>query len=105
MGRLPSTLLRAPVRIRNRSEDAWGTGCGYARPDDYNAADPTVHSGDDAQPWRFWYVTCAHVVDAVEAGSAPEDQRTHVEINEESAAGGLTTVAYPTERFWTRHRE
>ena len=98
-------LLRAPVRIRNRSENAWGTGFGYARPDDYNAVDPTVHSGGDAQPWRFWYVTCAHVVDAIEAGSAPEDQRTHVEINEESAAGGLTTVAYPIERFWTRHRE
>lgn len=104
MGRLPSMLLQAPVRIRSSAGVPWGTGFGYARPDAYNTADPSVHSSGDAQPWRFWYVTCAHVVDAIEASSGT-DQRVSVEVNETSAAGGLTKIGYPIDHFWTRHRE
>lgn len=102
MGRLPPMLLRAPVRVRSSAGRPWGTAFGYPRPDAYNTSDPTVHSSRDAQQWRLWFVTCAHVVDAIEASSGT-DQRVSVEVNETS--GGLTKIAYPIGHFWTRHRE
>ena len=104
MARPPQALVGAAVRIRSGSGANSGTGFGYARPDDYNAANPADHSSADDQPWRFWYVTCAHLVDAIEADTLG-DSRVHLEVNETAARGaGITTVKYPIDHFWTRHR-
>ena len=104
MARLPRNLTGAAVRVRSASGDVGGTGFGYARPDDYDAVNPARHSSDDNQPWRLWYVTCAHVVDAIEHASH-SDRRVHLELNETAArGGGVTTVKYPIDHFWTRHR-
>lgn len=103
MARIPQALIGAAVRIRSPSGDAGGTGFGYARPDDYDASNPARHSDDD-QPWRLWYVTCAHVVDAIEEASK-SNRRVHIELNETaSRGGGVTTVKYPINHFWTRNR-
>ena len=97
-------LVAAAVRLRSHSGDAWGTGFGFARPDDYTSANPASHSPDDAHPWRFWYVTCAHVLDAIEASAAGGDKRVHLEVNETAAGGGgITTISYPIDHFWSRH--
>ena len=105
MVRLSQPMIRATVRIRNHSGENWGTGFGYVRPDEYNTANPALHTSDDPRPWRFWYVTCAHVVDAIEANAVGDDRRIHLELNESVAGGGgVTTVHYPIDHFWTRHR-
>ena len=102
--RVSRTPDRGTVRLTSPSGEVGGTGFGYARPDDYDTANPARHSGDDEQPWRLWYVTCAHVVDAIERAS-PSDRRVHLELNETAArGGGVTTVKYPVDHFWTRHR-
>ena len=96
-------LVQAAVRIRNQSGDVWGTGFGYARPDDYDKTKPQVHSTDER--WRLWYVTCAHVIDAIEASQFGNQQIAYIELNEEAPKGGITSVGYPVGHYWTRHRE
>ncbi len=104
MARIPQTLIRTTVRVRSPSGKISGTGFGYLRPDDYNAANPAQHSGDDNLPRRFWYVTCAHVIDSIEHATCG-DRRVCLEINETSErGGGVTTVKYPIDHFWTRNR-
>ena len=96
-------FVRAAVKIRNDSGSVIGTGFAYARPDDYNESDPSVHTLDE--PWRLWYVTCAHVIDAIETDQSETPRRVYIEVNEESSGEGRTSIGYPIEYFWTRHRE
>lgn len=102
MASIRSEFVQAAVRIRDHSSSVWGTGFAYARPDRYNATDPNTHTPDD--PWRLWYVTCAHVIDAIEASQAGSQQGAYVEVNEESSSGGRTSIGYPIGQYWTRHR-
>ena len=103
MASIRPEFVQAAVRIRNHSRDVWGTGFGYARPDDYNETNPKVHSTNER--WRLWYVTCAHVIDAIEASQIGNQQRVYVEVNEELPQGGRTSIGYPIGHFWTRHRD
>ena len=94
-------LVQAAVKIQNTVGDISGTGFGFVRPDKYDDTDP---SGNTAtEPLRWWYVTCAHVIDAIEAmhqhgGIAVAG----VEVNESSSSGGITKLNIPVDS-WTRH--
>ena len=103
MAGIRSELVRSAVKIRSQSGSVLGTGFGCARPDDYHNSDPSVHTTDEQ--WRLWFVTCAHVIDAIEASELRGDQRVYIEVNEELPKGGTTSIGYPIGHFWTRHRE
>ena len=105
MASIRPELVQAAVRIRNHSGSGWGTGFGYARPDEYNATNPRVHRAKDHEPWRLWFVTCAHVIDAIEASQAEISQHVYVELNEAATEGGITSIGSPIGHFWTRPRD
>ena len=105
MASIARELVQSAVRIRDSSGARWGTGFGYARPDAYNAANPGLHTATEDEPWRFWYVTCAHVIDAIETSCTATSPRAYVELNEEAPSQGLASLGYPIGHYWTRHRE
>lgn len=104
MATINPNLVRSAIRIRNGSGTNWGTGFGFARPDAYDNINPGVHNADDAEAWRLWFVTCAHVVDEIENNSTEIPARVYLEMNEEDEKGGLTTFGYPVNQYWTRHQ-
>lgn len=78
-----------------------GTAFLVVRPDKYNYANPEEHNWEGAvteEDWRIWFVTCAHVVDDIEA----QGRKTLLRMNEEGQGGGITSIAMPTSH-WTRH--
>ena len=100
---LPSAV-RSVVRIKDESGSVCGTGFGYIRPDNYNKKNPGTHPITDGENWRLWYVTCAHVIDAIEVKNGTSSY-VSIEMNEESTEAGLKTLQYSVEQCWTRHRE
>ncbi len=103
MASIRPEFVQSALKIRNDSGSVRGTGFVYARPDDYNDHDPSVHTPDE--PWRLWYVTCAHVIDDIEANQIGPDKRTYLEVNEASPGSGRSSIGYPIGHYWTRHRE
>ncbi|MDE0231304.1 MAG: trypsin-like peptidase domain-containing protein [bacterium] len=101
MASITSQLVRAAIQIRKSSGRVWGTGFGYARPDSYDSSNPRIHRADDSELWRLWFVTCAHVVDAIEDSRTFHHEHTFVEVNE--VATGGSRVGYPVTSLWTRH--
>ena len=102
MASIAQELVRAAIRIRNSSSSDWGTGFGFARPDIYSSTNPATHTADDPEPWRLWFITCAHVIDAVEASQTGDDQHAYVEVNEVAPGGSRTSIEYASGD-WTRH--
>ena len=98
----PTDLLTA-FRIRNHSGLIWGTGFGLFRPDTYNSDAPHLHA--DLGEMRLWIVTCAHVVDAIEASQVGSQQLAHIEVNESSEKGGIVPFSSHIATSWTRHPE
>lgn len=98
-------LVQSAVRIRNESDSVHGTGFGFARPDNYNHINPSKHRAETPEPWRFWWVTCAHVVDGIEENQAQAEKWIIVEVNELGGKGGIASISYPITHYWTRHRE
>ena len=103
MASIRPEVVKAAVKIRNEYASVIGTGFAFARPDDYNASDPSVHTTNEQ--WRLWFVTCAHVIDAIETNQVKSPQRVYIEVNENFPNGGVTSFGYPVGHFWTRHRE
>ena len=103
MASIRPELVQAAVKIRNHFDSVWGTGFAYARPDDYNDHDPSVHTPDGS--WRLWYVTCAHVIDGIEASQVGSQQSAYIEVNEASPSAGRISIGHPIGHYWTRHRE
>ena len=80
-----------------------GTAFLVVRPDRYIYTDPEKHNWRGSvteEAWRIWFVTCAHVVDGIEAARS----RTVLRMNEEQQDGGVTSIKMPI-RYWTRHPE
>ena len=77
-----------------------GTAFLMVRPDKYNYVNPEEHNweGSLEEGWRIWFVTCAHVVDDIEAAG----RKTTIRMNEEEQGGGITSIAMPASH-WTRH--
>ena len=71
MASIRPEFVQSAVKIRNKADTVGGTGFAYARPDTYSESDPSVPMPDE--PWRLWYVTCAHVIDAIEASQVGTD--------------------------------
>ena len=95
--------LQTAFRLRDHSGATWGTGFGYFRPDDYNAWDPQVHT--NMGEFKAWLVTCAHVIDVIEASQVGSQQVIHLEINRVSGDGGIVALSIPIATHWTRHSD
>lgn len=105
MASINPAFVQSAVRIRNPHGNVWGTAFGYVRPDKYDATNPVVHERtDNKNRTRMWYVTCAHVLDGIEASQVGGQPRAVVEVNEELAEYGLSSLNYPIPYYWTRHR-
>ena len=102
MALIAPELIRAAVRIVDSSGGGWGTGFGYARPDDYHSGNPCIHTAESDEQWRLWFVTCAHVVDGIEQNGPGGQARICVELNEVATGGGRVGIDYPASS-WTRH--
>ena len=98
-GHVAATLM---VCTENGPDSTRGTAFLVVRPDDYNHTDPEKHNweGSLEEGWRIWIVTCAHVVDDIEAAGG----KTLLRMNEEEPGGGITSIAMPVGH-WTRHPE
>lgn len=91
------------ISSEGQSGGSRGTAFLAVRPDGYNYANPEDHNWAGAtteEAWRIWFVTCAHVVDDIEAAGG----RTLLRMNEEGPGGGITSIAMPVAH-WTRHPE
>lgn len=102
MASIAPELIRAAVRIVDSASGVQGTGFGYARPDGYHASNPSAHTAESDEEWKLWFVTCAHVIDAIEARHVAGQSYVCVELNEVAAGGGRVGIDYPG-RSWTRH--
>ena len=105
MALINQAFVQSAVKVRSATGKVAGTGFGYARPDMYNSSNPALHTAEDDEPWRIWLVTCAHVIDDIEASGDKSPHRVHVEINEEGAEGRLSSIIYPIGHYWTRHKK
>ena len=103
MASINPKLVQASVKVRAPDVNVHGTAFGYVRPDDYDSSNPTVH--DASSVWRLWYVTCAHVIDAIEASQDDVKPRALIDVNEDFEESGRTIFSYPIAQYWTRHRE
>lgn len=100
---ISQTLIAATLAVgaEGMSGDPVGTAFLLVRPDKYKYANPEDHNWEGAgieEGWRIWYVTCAHIIDDIEA----EGRRAVLRMNEEGQDGGVSSVKMPTS-YWTRH--
>ena len=100
---IDQALVAATLMItaEGMSNGPSGTAFLVVRPDKYNYANPEDHNWEGAVvevDWRVWFVTCAHVVDDIEAAG----RKTLLRMNEEEQGGGITSIAMPASH-WTRH--
>ena len=107
MASINPAFVRAAILIKNYSEEVWGTGFCFAYISDY--------SDIENAKCEYWFVTCAHVIDAIEEHQAPNrhiDRATYININQEegphrygfeySIPSGVPIVH---EQYWIRHKE
>lgn len=90
MASINPSLVRASMRINDKSGNVWGTGFCFVYPSDY--------SDIENSEWESWYVTCAHVIDAIEEN----DTSTYIEINKEDQ--GRERFKYSIKHYWMRHK-
>ncbi len=102
MASISAELIRSAVRLTDSFGSVAGTGFGYARPDCYHSNDPGVHTPDREEQWRLWFVTCAHVIDMIEANQLGDQHSVRVELNEVGVRGGRVAIDYPASS-WIRH--
>ena len=103
MATIARGIIEGVFLIATVSGEPAGTGFLMIRPDEYNSSQPEIHkfsTRKKEEVWRAWFVTCAHVVEAIEGkggGSAA------IKMNENVEGGGITTIEVPLG-LWTKHK-
>ena len=99
MATIPLIDLQTTVKIRNQFDTAWGTGFVLLRPDTYDYDNPQIH--DEEAEMQVWIVTCAHVIDTIEASQIGSQQTAYIEAN--LIGGGVVSMSDPIGSTWVRH--
>ncbi len=108
MASINPRLIKAAVKIRDPLDKINGTAFLVSRPDRYDPKAKDFRTPMDGEPWRGWYVTCAHVIDGIEAVQPDSKPRAVIELNEidqSDSEGGKLQISCPVARRWFRHNE
>ena len=107
MASINPRLIKSAVKIRDPFDRTNGTAFLVARPDRYEAQAEEFSTQMDDEPWHGWYVTCAHVIDGIEAVQPEGIPSAVIELNEidqSDSEGGKLQISHPILHTWFRHK-